>query len=401
MITLENWAYIRRQAAEGVPKSAIAAELGISRTTVTKLAKMANPPSYVRTPAATSFVAFEAKVRSLLAEFPEMPASVLAERVGWTGSSSWFRQNVALLRPSFARIDPADRLTWDPGDAMQCDLWFPPSKIPLEDGTASLLPVLVMTLAHSRYTLGLMLPSRTTEDLLLGMWTLLGDLGRVPRRLIWDNEGGIGKGRRPAQGVDAFMGTLAAELVLLPPRDPESKGVVERRNGYFETSFMPGRTFSSPGDFTSQFQAWLHLANGRLVRTVKARPVDRLGSDLDAMNPLPPHPISLGHHLRVRLGRDYYVRMASNDYSVDPSVIGRFVDVHADLERVRIRVGGRLVGEHPRAYARGLTVTDPAHVAEAKRLRRAFNAPRSGRDDAEMTRDLADYDRAFGLTVLS
>ncbi|GAC1647526.1 MAG: hypothetical protein NVS9B11_20000 [Candidatus Dormibacteraceae bacterium] len=70
--------------------------------------------------------------------------------------------------------------------------------------------------------------------------------------MIWDNEAGIGRGRRRAEGVAAFMGTLAARLVLLPPKDPESKGLVERRNGWFETSFMPARTFSSPADFSDQ-----------------------------------------------------------------------------------------------------------------------------------------------------
>jgi hypothetical protein len=45
--------------------------------------------------------------------------------------------------------------------------------------------------------------------------------------------------------------------VLLPPKDPESKGVVERRNGWFETSFMPGRRFASPADFNAQFTDWL------------------------------------------------------------------------------------------------------------------------------------------------
>jgi len=53
------------------------------------------------------------------------------------------------------------------------------------------------------------------------------------------------------------MGTLATKLVLLPPKDPESKGLVERRNGWFETSFMPGRTFASPADFNDQFTDWL------------------------------------------------------------------------------------------------------------------------------------------------
>jgi hypothetical protein len=50
-------------------------------------------------------------------------------------------------------------------------LWFPPKKIPLEDGTRTLLPVLVITAAHSRFMVGRMIPTRTTEDLLLGMWS--------------------------------------------------------------------------------------------------------------------------------------------------------------------------------------------------------------------------------------
>ena len=64
-----------------------------------------------------------------------MPATVIAERVGWTGSITWFRDNVRRLRPEHRPVDPADRLIWAPGDAAQCDLWFPPRRIPLEDGT--------------------------------------------------------------------------------------------------------------------------------------------------------------------------------------------------------------------------------------------------------------------------
>ena len=86
---------------------------------------------------------------------------------------------------------------------------------------------------------------------------LLQQLGRVPRRLIWDNESGIGRGKRHAEGVGAFTGTLATTLQRLKPYDPESKGVVERRNGFFETSFMPGRDFASPADFDAQFGDWL------------------------------------------------------------------------------------------------------------------------------------------------
>ena len=56
---------------------------------------------------------------------------------------------------------------------------------------------------------------------------------------------------------------------MLKPCDLESKGLVERRNGYLETSFMPGPEFLSPADFNAQFAGWLTTANGRVVRTVR------------------------------------------------------------------------------------------------------------------------------------
>jgi transposase len=397
VITLEDWALIRRLAADGVPKVRIAARLGISRTTVVKAVRSDAPPRYERTPRPTSFAMVEPRVRALLEETPEMPATVLAERVGWTGSIRWFRDNVKQLRPEYRAVDPADRIRWEPGDAAQCDLWFPPRKVPLEDGTAKLLPVLVITATHSRFVTGQMLPTRKTEDLLLGSWELIQQLGRVPRRLIWDNEPGIGRGRRRAEGVASFMGTLATRLVLLPPNDPESKGVVERRNGWFETSFMPGRRFTSPADFNDQFTDWLRTANRRVVRTIKAAPVDLIEADRAAMLPLPPIPLNLGWRNRIRLVRDYYVRLDTNDYSVDPVVIGRLVDVTADLERVSVREDGRVVADHPRIWARGTTVTDPVHVEIAAALRRQFQQPRAVAASDDLARDLADYDRAFGL----
>ena len=388
---------IRRLAAEGVPKKQIAERLGISRTTVLKAVASTAPPKYQRRVEDTSFTPFEARVKALLAEFPDMPATVLAERVGWSGSITWFRDNVRRLRPEQRRPDPADRLVWAAGDAAQCDLWFPPQRIPLEDGTTALLPVLVVVAAHSRFMLGAMLPSRQTQDLLLGMWSLLEQLGRVPRRLIWDNESGIGRGRRLADSVGEFCGTLATRMHQLRPHDPESKGVVERRNGFFETSFLPGRTFVSPADFNAQFTDWLCRANQRQVRTIKARPIDLVDADRAAMLTLPPLAPRVGWFNEIRLGRDYYVRVASNDYSVDPAAIGRIVAVTADLGRVRVRLNGRLVADHARVWARHMTVTDPAHVHTAAVLREQFRQPRRVDTSDALVRDLADYDRAFGL----
>jgi len=398
VISVEDWALIRRLVADGVPQRQVARDLGIGRSTVERALASDRPPKYERPALPTSFTPFEPLVRQLLIASPDMPATVIAERVGWTGSISWFRDNVRRLRPEHRPVDPSDRLIWLPGDAAQCDLWFPPKKIPLEDGSTTLLPVLVITCAHSRFILARMIPTRHTADLLLAMWELLQRLGRVPRRLIWDNESGIGRGKRHAEGVGAFAGVLATTLQRLKPYDPESKGIVERRNGFFETSFMPGRDFTSPADFDTQFGDWLIQANTRIVRTIKTRPIDRLDADRSAMLPLPPVAPTVGWVNRVRLGRDYYVRLDSSDYSVDPVVIGRSVDVIADLARIEVRHEGRLVAAHDRVWARGMTITDPAHVAAAKVLREQYQQPRPAPDPHEgLVRDLADYDRAFGL----
>ena len=115
------------------------------------------------------------------------------------------------------------------------------------------------------------------------------------------------------------------------------------------------------------------------------------------MLPLPPVPLLLGWRNRVRLGRDYYVRLDASDYSVDPAAIGRMVDVTADLKRVQARLEGRIVADHIRVWGRGATATDPAHVQTAGVLRQQARQPRTVAAD-DLARDLADYDRAFGLT---
>jgi hypothetical protein len=78
---LEDWALIRRLAAEGVPKSRIAERLGISRNTVAKAVASTVPPKYERPPVeATSFTPFVERVAALLAETPDMPATQATAR---------------------------------------------------------------------------------------------------------------------------------------------------------------------------------------------------------------------------------------------------------------------------------------------------------------------------------
>ncbi len=115
------------------------------------------------------------------------------------------------------------------------------------------------------------------------------------------------------------------------------------------------------------------------------------------MLPLPPVAPQVGHRSRIRLGRDYFVRITGSDYSVHPIIIGRMVEASADLDRVTITGEGRPVGAHRRSWLSAATVIDPAHVEAAARLRAAFQQPKPGEDP--LRRDLAEYGRALGIVL--
>ncbi len=53
--------------------------------------------------------------------------------------------------------------------------------------------------------------------------------------------------------------------------------------------------------------------------------------------------------------------------------------------------------EHARVWARRMTITDPAHLERSALLRKQFQQPRAAAAGDDLVRDLADYDRAFGL----
>lgn len=286
------------------------------------------------------------------------------------------------------------------GEQVQCDLWFPPVDVGLEARLRGRVPVLVMVAAHSRRIETVMIPSRRTGDLLAGMWLLLQRFGAVPKRLLWDNQAGIGRGGRLADGVSGFCGTLGTKLVQAKPYDLETKGIVERANQYLETSFLPGRSFTNPQDFNAQLADWLDtVANQRTVRALNARPAEVFAADLAAMNALPPSPPSVGERFTIRLGRDYYVRAAGNDYCVDPAMIDRLVTVTVGFEKVTVTYQGLPLARHQRAWGTGHTLTDASHVETAARLRHDFHNPRGRTVDDALARDLTVYDQAFGLTA--
>lgn len=406
MLSVEDWAEIRRlHRAEGLPIKAIARKLGVSRNTVRTAIASDAAPKYERKPVGSIVDAVEARIREQLALDARMPATVIAERIGWTRGITVLKERVAELRPAYLPPDPASRTTYEAGDVAQCDLWFPPIQLPVGFGQTrrpAQLPVLTMVTGYSRWLSGQLIPTRAAPDLFAGWWQVISRLGAVPRTLVWDGEGAIGRWRHGKTELtsecQAFRGTLGAKVIVLKPREPEHKGIVERAHDYLERSFLPGRRFTGPADFNTQLQQWFTLVNARRRRALGCAPTERIAADRAAMLALPPVAPATGWRVSTRLARDHYVRIDSNDYSIHPTVIGRRIELIVDLHRVRALSDGRLVADHERAWAWHQTITDPDHLAAAKALRKErVGALRPVVDLEVEQRCLADYDTALGL----
>ncbi len=339
MISVEDWAEIRRlHFAEELGIKTISRRLGIARNTVRAAVRTPEPPRYERAGPGSRVDAVEPEIRELLGEFPDMPATVIAERIGWAFGITVLRDRVRELRPLFVAPDPAQRTTYRPGELAQWDLWQPDVLIPLGHGQAERLWTVVGVPGFSRLIGAWMIPSRAAHDVLGGMNQVLGQIGAIPRTAVWDQEGCIGAWRQGRQSLtepaQAFAGALGMGFRLCGPADPEAKGIVERANGYLETSFLPGRSFDDVADFNTQLVGWLtKRANVRVHATTRQRPAEAIFEDRGSMLAMPATLPDVSLRFTTRLPRDHYVRVDTNDYSVNPRFVGRRVHVDGHPRR--------------------------------------------------------------------
>jgi transposase len=162
VLSVEDWAEIRRlHRAEQMPIKAIARMMGVSKNTVKRALAADGLPRYERPPRGSIVDVVEPRIRELLQAWPTMPATVIAERIGWTRSLTVLKDRVRELRPVYLPLDPASRTAYASGEVAQCDLWLPAITLPVGFGqtrTATRLPVLVMVTGYARWLAARLLP---------------------------------------------------------------------------------------------------------------------------------------------------------------------------------------------------------------------------------------------------
>jgi hypothetical protein len=239
---------------------------------------------------------------------------------------------------------------------------------------------------------GALIFSKQAPDILWALGRCLSRIGALPEKLVWDREGAIAPLGRPSDAFAAFCGQLGVGWIILDAGDAQAKGVLERSHRFMRTNFLPGRRFANPVDFQSQLDGWCDRVNGRVHRSVRAVPAERLLEERGRMRPLPERLPDSDRRLVTRVAAQPLVRVDRNDYSIDPAFAGRRIELRVSQSEV-LAVGldtGELACRHRRSFAGGLTICDPAHQSELERQR----ARRRGRHDVEVEiRPLARYDQ--------
>ena len=106
------------------------------------------------------------------------------------------------------------------------------------------------------------------------------------------------------------------------------------------------------------------------------------------MGALPAAPPDVDRRIVLRVPADPHVPVDTNDYSLDPALVGRRVEVRVGQRRISgvALDTGELACDHARSFARHRTITDLAHAHVLARGRQRPAEPQVER------RSLARYD---------
>lgn len=300
MLSQEGAVEIKVMARQGKGVREIARELGLSRNTVRRYLRGAQPAYAGRPKRETKLGPHEAYVLARLeAARPDViPATVLlrelAER-GYSGGISQLKAFMAPLRRGPA--DPVVNFETAPGEQMQADFTT------IRRGRDRLV-AFVATLGYSRTAFVHFGDDESYPAWEAGLVGAFDYFGGVPQHVLFDNAKPVlldrdvyGPGRHR---WNPQMLELAERWAFVPrvcrPYRAKTKGKVERFNGYLKGSFVVplAATLRSGGlsldvqTANREVRRWLdQVANDRIHAVTRERPSVRLVRERQHLQPLP------------------------------------------------------------------------------------------------------------------
>jgi transposase len=337
----------RHQA--GASMRSIAKDLGISRGAVVRaLARVqaqragrAAPGPGPR-PRPSIVDPFEPILKELLAQYPNLTVERALQELrqrGFTGGYTVLRQRVRLLRPGTAPV-PVPRFETGPGQQAQMDFGVYDIDFTREGRRRVYLFSYLLGYSRRQYLRWVeAMDLRTTLHEHVQAFRHLGGVARV---CLYDNFKAVVLWR-DADGplynpkFLAFATHYGFQPQACRVRRPQTKGKVERKFFYVETSLLNGRTFDTLEHLNEVTATWLqNVADVRILRDFQESPRERHAREQPHLLPLPPCDFDTALVLYRHVNVEGFVAYRLNYYSVPWSYIGQVLPVRITEDEVII-----------------------------------------------------------------
>lgn len=292
MIELERRVLLKHYLDQGLTKTAIAEQLGISRRTIHHWiqtgqldreldeARVRYTP---RPPVPTRLDPYKPIIRQRLATYPELTAVRLFEEIraaGYPGSLTQLKVFVRQIRP---RPEPEPLIRFETPPGQQAQLDFAQCQFPWGKRYA-----LLVVLGYSRLLWLQCYPRQTMHTLMRGLEEAFHFFGGVPHQILFDQMKAVviedrrPRGERVLENAEflRFAAHWGFRIRACRPYRAKTKGKVERPIRYVRQSFLYGREFTGDADLNAQALHWLEtVANVRTHGTTHERPAVRFARD--------------------------------------------------------------------------------------------------------------------------
>jgi transposase len=350
---------------QGMSMRAIALDLGISRGAVDRVLRRiraqrnGQAPAGQTTPVRKSSPrgslvdAYEPILKELLARYPNLTVERALQELqarGFKGRYTIVRQRIRLLRPRAAPA-PVPRFESGPGAQAQMDHGVYDLDF-IREGRRRVY-LFSYLLGYSRRQYLRFVESMDLVTTLREHVHAFRHLGGIARVCLYDNFKAVVL-RHDAEGplynpkFLAFATHYGFRPQACRVRRPQTKGKVERRFHYVETSLLNGRTFESLEHLNEVTAWWLeNVADVRVLRDFKETPRERHARELPDLLPLPACDFDTALVVYRHVNVEGFVAYRLNFYSVPWSCIGQVLPVRIlDDELIVYSIGLEEIARH-------------------------------------------------------
>jgi transposase len=347
----------------------IASQLGVHHSVVDRVLAQAGMPKAERTLRPSILDPYLPFIIATLKQYPTLTAARLydmARERGYPGCPSLLRQRVAELRPR-PIAEAYLRLKTLPGEQGQVD-WGSFGYLDIGKARRPLM-AFVMVLSYSRQIFLRFYLNQQMENFLRGHVAAFEGWQGLPRVLLYDNlKSAVLERRGEAIRFHPTLLALSAHYRFEPrpvavARGNE-KGRVERAIRYIRDNFFAARQWRDLEDLNAQAEAWCQgtSADRRCPEDRSLTVREAFTREQPGLLPLPENPFNTEEQTQVRARKTPYVRFDLNDYSIPHTYVQQLLTLRADLQQVRLLAGDKVIAEHPRSFAKGEQVEQPAHI---------------------------------------